>query len=493
MGRLIVCDATAAGEYALLPLVNGSSAADRALEFGSSLEGEARILLARKELKLSLPRGWRRVEGQSWDGETLLALLEEESRGADRLVYYALDEPLLQLSVTARLLELTERYQTEYTFADGYPEGVAPEILDPRILPVLRSLQRERPEAPGRDFLFRLIQHDINAFDLETEIAEVDLRLLRASLTCDSRGNYLLCRRLLEEGIDSESVILTRLPEERTLLRTLPFYLNLQVTNRLSQKVSYEPFWDLQKDEEPRDIGVEEFKRLLDQLEEFSPEATVSIGYRGEPGLHPRILDLIREVEARGNLAFYLETSGVGWRQEAVDALADGELRRTTLIVLLDAASREAYRSLRGDGFEEAVAFANRMRRAHPEATYVQATRLREYQETLEEFYAAWKEDNPIIQKYNHYCGTLSDRRVTDLSPLRRFPCWRLQRDLTVLVDGRVPRCQEDLNGASHFGNLFEESLETVWNRGAQLFESHNRGEYPDICGACDEYYSFNA
>lgn len=493
MERVIFCDATAAAPYVTMPLHDGRSSADRALAFGLCLEAQRRVLLARPGLKLSLPQGWERYDRESWDGETLLQAMEEESEEGSRIVYFALDEPLLQQSVTSALLELAREYQTEYTFADGYPEGVAPEIIDRRILPVLRSLQQEKPEALGRDFLFRLIQHDINAFDLETHIAPVDLRLLRASLTCDSRLNVLLCRRLLSSGIEDEQAILERLPAERTLLRTVPAYINLQVTNQLSQRVSYEPFWELQAGEEPRHLSLERFRTLLDELEQFSPEAVVSIGYRGEPGLHPEILELIHEVESRQRLSLYLETSGVGWPAQSVKALCEGALGRTTVIVLLDAASRESYRAIRGEGFEEALSFANALRSAHPRVTYVQATRLREHQETLEEFYEAWKKDNPIIQKYNHYCRTLEDRRVTDLSPLHRFPCWHLQRDLTVLVDGSVVRCQEDLQGASDFGNIFEDSLEMVWRRGEELFSAHNRGEYPGICGACDEYYSFNA
>ncbi len=474
-------------------LFGGESALDRVFRYADELALDRRVLLKRPGLEAAAPPGWQVREEETWSSEALLQAMQEESAEGDRILLVSGDEPLLQKSVTERVLSLQSRYRTEYTFADGYPEGVAPELLEAAILPVLRKLNEEHPEDPGRDFIFRIIQHDINAFDLETDIAPVDLRLLRASLTCDNRRNFLLCRRLLEKGIEEEPAILEGLPKERGLLRTLPAYFNVQVTNRQAQKVSYEPFYELQKDEPPAYLELGRFEELVREIERFAPESVVSIGYRGEPGLHPDILGMVRSVEGSETLSLYLETSGVGWDEKALEALASLSLERTTIIVLLDSASETVYRELRGEGFTEAIGFANRMRQAHPDRCYVQATRLVEYQESLEEFYKAWKEDNPIIQKYNHYCGELPDRRVTDLSPLERFPCWHLQRDVTVLLDGTVPRCQEDIHLRDVLGNLFEEGIETIWERGKGLFDSHTQGKYPDICGDCDEYYTYNA
>lgn len=493
MATVLVCDATRINEYATTILSGSESALERVFRYGDEVPAERRLLLATAGLTAVQPEGWKLVQRESWSTEELLLAIEEECEEGDRILLVSGDEPLLQLSVTERLLQLQSKYRTEYTFADGYPEGMAPELVEVSILPVLRNFNRERPEEPGRDLLFRLIQHDINAFDLETEISPVDLRLLRASLTCDSRRDFLLCRRLLDTGMMEEETILNRLPAERRLLRTLPAYFTLQVTNQLSQKVSYEPFYELQKSESSAHMPLERFSDLLRRIEEFAPESVVSVGYRGEPGLHPEIIGMVRKVEESGSLSLYLETSGVGWEPEVVKTLEELPLERTTLIVFLDAAQEGVYRELRGDGFREAYDFANRMRRAHPERSYVQATRLREYQESLEEFYKAWKEDNPIIQKYNHYCGELPDRRVTDLSPLERFPCWHLQRDMTILCDGSVPRCQEDIHLADPKGNVFSDSLKEIWNRSADLFEEHTRDAYPGICGSCDEYYTYNA
>ena len=86
----------------------------------------------------------------------------------------------------------------------------------------------------------------------------------------------------------------------------------------------------------------------------------------------------------------------------------------------------------------------------------------------------------------------LPQKKVTDLSPLNRFPCWHLKRDLHVLLDGSVPVCREDLTGEHSLGNIFSDPLEEIWERGKEWYEMHIAGEYPRLCGDCDEYYTYN-
>ena len=117
-----------------------------------------------------------------------------------------------------------------------------------------------------------------------------------------------------------------------------------------------------------------------------------------------------------------------------------------------------------------------------------------ESEEHLESFYRHWKgkTDRIIIQKYSNFTGRLEERRVADLSPLKRFPCWHIKRDLVVLLDGTVPACREDIGTNKRLGNIFDEPLETIWDRGDEWFRLHIEGAYPAMCRKCDEYYTFN-
>ena len=97
-----------------------------------------------------------------------------------------------------------------------------------------------------------------------------------------------------------------------------------------------------------------------------------------------------------------------------------------------------------------------------------------------------------IIQKYDHFCGFLPDKRVTDLSPLKRLPCWHIKRDVNILINGDIYICREDLKRQYPLGNALEGNLQAAWQKGARYYHSHLKGELPDICRNCDEYYTYN-
>ena len=119
---------------------------------------------------------------------------------------------------------------------------------------------------------------------------------------------------------------------------------------------------------------------------------------------------------------------------------------------------------------------------------------MEESEEALESFYRYWKErtERVIIQKYSTFGGILPQRKVTDLSPIQRFPCWHLKRDLHILIDGTVPICREDVRKTTAIGNVFDEPLTEIWERQGEWYTRHIAGDYPDLCRDCDEYYTFN-
>ena len=147
-----------------------------------------------------------------------------------------------------------------------------------------------------------------------------------------------------------------------------------------------------------------------------------------------------------------------------------------------------------GDGYDEANATAERFLEAFPGMVHIQAVRMAESEEKLEAFYRHWKEktDNVIVQKYDCYGGVLPQRKVTDLSPLQRSPCWHLKRDLVVRIDGTVSVCRQDLARRHTIGNILSDDLSEIWGRGAAWYRRHIDEDYPELCQSCDEYYTYN-
>ncbi len=499
------------------PLPGAQSAYALTLAFAQGLPGLAGGLVLGG--RTSLPPGPFPVQSRdAWAVEDILAAAEafttrlsDSPEGPiDALVLIFADEPFLDRGLAARLLEDYRRYRADYAFADGYPLGLAIEVLHPRVLPALSLLCQKNPQKPDRGWLFQLIQKDINSFDIETLISPKDLRELRLVLACDSKRNKVLVERLYNAGVRDAATALDIIPRHHELLRTLPAFVQVQVSGACPQACTLCPYprfgGDIlaRKDYMPRST----FKAIAEAVEAFAGDAVLDISLWGEPSLHPEIQGLIEDALGHPGLSLIVETSGIGWRPGVLEALARIGQGRLHWVVSLDSPEPELYRRLRGEGFEEARATALLLLDLFPKTAYVQTLRSQDGEEALEEFWRGWKKrtDNVIVQKYSTFAGFLAQKKVTDLSPLQRRPCWHLKRDLSILLDGTVPLCRECVRGERILGRLFEgpeagdlsgrdllPRLQAIWEAGEADHKRHVAGDWPEPCKDCDEYYTYNA
>jgi spiro-SPASM protein len=512
-------------EEAFEDVFSGKNALSLALEGAAAFPGVRQVcLLAGDEpLPPSLSeegvRPVRAPEGR-WTRKSLLSALAELSRGFDCTYFAWADCPLLDPVLTEALAERHRRFAAEYSYADGWPYGFAPELLAPGIPAVLAKINGDEDGPVERDALFSVIQKDINAFDIETEISPADLRPYRLSLTADSKRNLLLLTRLTGAGLsraaEAEQVLVSR-PE---LLRTLPVFYAVQAAGPCPQACELCPYprfgvrqYGIPVTERKDFLDPARFEELLDKIAAFSGDGVIDLSLWGELALHPQKELLIGMILSRPELSAVVETSGLGWKPRDLDALAEaaaGAARRKnrmaplSWIVSLDSADPGIYKKIRGPGYAEAVECARTLMGLFPRDTYVQAVRTKGDEDAVEQFYRSWKEASPrggaqiIIQKYDNFCGFLPDLRASDLSPVKRRPCWHLIRDMAVLIDGRVPVCKEDVaaGGDSILGNVFTEALEVIWSRGEGRYREQCalRGGpvYKGICADCDEYYTYN-
>jgi spiro-SPASM protein len=510
MNILVVLYGGSLSPEAFVPLFSGKTALAMALERASGFPGaSALILLGRDgESYPDLPPGTRVVSRPAWTKKTLLHALSELSAGYDLSCFAWADSPLLDPALAGRIAERHLRYAAEYSYADGWPYGLAPELLSPGTAGILAKILGDEDGPVERDCLFSVLQKDINAFDIETEISPVDLRSHRLSLTADSRRNLLLLSRLMEAGLnaaeDAEGIIAAR-PD---LLRTLPAFYAIQAAGPCPQACSFCPYpkfgagpGGVTKREDFLDPA--RFAALLDGIVEFSGDAAVDLSLWGELSLHPQKTDLIAAILERPGLSAVIETSGLGWGKAELEGLAEAASRSAprknrmaslSWIVSLDAADSGRYRKIRGPGFTEAAECAKTLTRLFPGDSYVQALRVKGAEDDIERFYRSWKDAgaNVIIQKYDDFCGTLPRLQAADLSPVRRQPCWHLMRDMPVLIDGSVPVCRETFAGTAMLGNVFTEDLSTIWDRGEPLYREHCGNRYNGQCAECDEYYTYN-
>ncbi len=511
MGTVAFINAVYCTGYAFEPVYGGKSAVQSALEYAETLPNiEKIIILSTEGGKERFPRGVEDdvVIRETWTFQDVLDEMLRRAGEADHLYYFYADCPLLSPALTEGLYRTHTTYYADYTFADGYPYGMTPEILKREMLQAVRKLAGDDPLPVERNSLFTVIQRDINAFDIETELAEKDMRMLRVSLTCDTGRNYLQVKRLMETagnageaaGVGGED-ILRAVEKNPEYLRTLPAFIDFQISARCPQACPYCPYPEVRKDllETEEEMDLEDFSGMIGKIADFSGDAVIGIGYLGDPGTHSRVEDFVERVLRYPNLDLLIVTSGVGWRAESLERInaaaksLPGGVERMTWIVSLDGWSERVYREHRGEGFAEALRFVKGLGEIFPRTTYVQAVRMKSNEADLEDFYRNWKRElgNVIIQKYDSFSGFLPDRTVTDLSPVKRFPCWHIKRDLVVRLDGTVPQCKEDVQISRVLGNLIRDPLEKIWDRGGDIYGEHLRGDYSPMCEGCDEYYTY--
>ncbi|MDR0451968.1 MAG: spiro-SPASM protein [Treponema sp.] len=528
--------------YAFERVFDGRSALDLALERAAAFPGVTKTALLAGPLfdgfadssGWERPSGLRIVPAASWTKKALLETISEESRGFDLSYFAWADAPFLDPALAGAVAERHRKYAAEYSYADGWPYGFAPEILAPGVAGILAKILGEAGGAVERDALFSVIQKDINAFDIETEISAADLRSHRLCFTADSKRNFLLARRFAGAGFKSAGDAERFIAEKPGLLRTLPAFYAVQVSGpcaqacRLCPYPKYGALGGVPVTERRDFLDPEKFRALLDKITAFSGDAVVDLSLWGEFALHPGKLALAEMVLERPGLSLIVETSGLGWKPEEFEALAAKSAAAAagrpfkswaapqsplSWILSLDASTPERYRELRGEGFAEAQAAAKSLLGLFPSDTYLQALRTRGAEDDIEAFYRRWTGEplasggtvdkaNVIIQKYDDFCGALPGLQASDLSPVDRQCCWHLLRDMNILIDGRVPVCREDLSAldgrpppesaARIMGNAFDEPLEAVWERGLERCLEQGAGRYTGICAGCDEYYTFN-
>ena len=452
-------------------------------------------------------------------------------RNADYVVFSYDDLPFIDCGLTEKLIKSHENYNAEYTYSDGYSYGFAPEIISRNALEVLSYLaenthREEGQKAVARDSIYNLIKTEINSFDVEAVLAEEDWRLLRLAFHCVRKENYLACKALYKEIKDKKDLTVDKISEiasvTPSLLKTVPGFYNIQVSDFTSYDAIYTPYnrsyeekykvnpMEINPEDTMHTMSLQRFSELIDKIALFSGDAVISLSLWGEAFSHRDILKMIEKVLSYQGLSVYIETDGYNITDEICKALGDivnkAEARtngwnKLMIAVSLDSVSQSKYnlihRGCREDGMEKAISAICKLSEVIPDSVYPQFIRMDENEDELEKFFRYWNDKsshsngNLIVQNYDDFCGMLFQRKPADLSPLVRNPCWHIRRDLTILTNGDVPLCRSYVL-SNIVGNVFNQSLEDIWGKLNDTLVEHINKTYNEKCGKCDEYYTFN-
>ena len=148
MSTIAVVNGIDLSPAAIRPLAGGPSALQRSLEAAARFPGEPGVVLLASQALATGPHV-RVVRRDSWTASALLSALAEAGSGHDDIFYYYADCPLLDPRLASRMHGSHRKYFAEYTFADGYPAGLAPEIIRTETVARLQSLASGLPALAG--------------------------------------------------------------------------------------------------------------------------------------------------------------------------------------------------------------------------------------------------------------------------------------------------------------------------------------------------------
>ena len=461
----------------------------------------------------------------------LICKYSNQTSSDDILLTFA-DCPFYDYQLTNELYDLHNKYKAEYTFADGYPEGFVPVLLNSGTASIL--LHKNFYEIENNDVqnkfdsqsVFDLIKKDINAYEIESLVSSKDYRLERLNFSASNKRNTIACKNLFNYALENKinftaEALADEAIKSPSIMKTVPAYYNIQLCQNVDGALVYSPYVNefekkygvkpfSESNSENKTMSLESFKSLLKQISDFSGDAVLNLGFMCEPLLINNFSSYIKVALEYKNISLVIETCATKINDEFINEVQalltetkriDASSRNYSAInwiVLLDAVTEKTYLALHPDSnFEEAKKGLSLLCNKFPGSVYPQFTRCTINEDELELFWKLYHNENSeshgklVVQKYDSYCKKLEDLKVCDLSPVERNVCWHLKRDMNILFNGDILFCKEVIFDKI-IGNAFADGLENVWHKTDEEIQNHLQNRYCKFCENCDEYYTFN-
>ncbi len=506
MKKLVVLYIPSKSGYAHESCFDNKSAIDRSNNWAHSLGDTISVeVINREDLNSSIS-----------ELHALLLMFNTliKKHNASSIVFSWADCPFLNKTLSLNVIDYHDKYKAEYSFAEGYPYGLSPEVIHADTINILLQLAETKKDVIDyclqRDSIFSLIKTDINSFEIESYMSDNDYRYLRAQLNCSNKRNFISCKNLFDAAdskIENVFELCEIVKNTASVQRTVPAFVNIQIKNTKEKLVVYEP------DFSECEMDIKEFKNLVKRVSDFCGDAVISLSFLSDPLYHSNFLDFAKEVLSYDNLSLVVETDARKLNQNMIDELKKcveknpiktTNQRALNWIIRIDAIEPNLYKTIHPicsneDDFISVEHSVELLQVAFPHAVYPQFVRMNSNEDHLEGFFRKWTKvakSDLIIQKYDHVSNILPDERPTDLSPINRYACWHIKRDMNVLSDGAVVRCKaaafDKDNREAVLGNAFTEDLDIIWKRGELNLVNQLEGKFIGQCGDSDEYYTFN-
>lgn len=414
------------------------------------------------------------------------------------------DSPFFDPEILKEMSEIHVKYLAEFTFSENLPEGFACEIIS-------RELINQIPDTDEKTLpLGKVIRANINKFDVELFYKEPDIRSKRISFRLNSTREIQIMNNLfnINSSIPAYSEIKNLIESNPETLFISPSYVELEITGKCSLDCMF-CYRKSLKDGEHAGMELSTLTGILEGMRNFSQPYTICFSGSGEPMEHPEFyLFLEKAVKEDHVEQVIIETNGIDAGSNFKNFISKPENSKVKVIVNNNGLDRASYQRFhKADNYDTVLKNLLSLAELNTESDriYIQIMKINETDEFtheddiksyLDKYYDFWESQKvPIIlQKQNTYFGRIPDRRYSDLSPVKRTPCWHLQRDLYILSDGTAVYCKQDIDGEYPYSNIKNTSLAEIWAKQKESFLKDYRGDFPSSpeCMDCDEWYTFN-
>lgn len=423
---------------------------------------------------------------------------------SDHAVVINGDSPFFDSEIFSEMTDVHIKYLAEFTFSENLPEGFACEIIS-------RELINQIPDTDEKTLpLGKVIRANINKFDVELFYKEPDIRSKRISFRLNSLREKTIMQNLynINRTIPAYGEIKDLIESNPETLFTGPSYVEMELTGKCSLDCLF-CYRKTLKSGEHGHMEFKTFSSILEWMRESALPYTLCLSGSGEPMEHPEFYSIM-EAAVKEDLIeqLIIETNGINADSNFKGFISKSENSKVKVIINNNGLDKESYqRYHKTDAFDSV--FKNTISlgelNSSGERVYIQIMKINETDEFakendiksyLDKYYDFWEGQKvPIIlQKQNTYFGRIPDRKYSDLSPVKRTPCWHLQRDLYILSDGTVSFCKQDIDGENSYGNIKDMKLSEIWNNQRKSFIEEFHGRFPSKpdCKNCDEWYTFN-
>lgn len=275
----------------------------------------------------------------------------------------------------------------------------------------------------------------------------------------------------------------------------LPRLYQIETTSRCNLKCPFCPRTIDLLPNQQRDLNavmpLDKFEAVLDKMPWLE---SLELFHFGEPFMHKDFDRYVRACTQRG-IYTVVASNLLPATPEKLDATFEAGL--CFLVMDIDSLDPERYASMRVGGTLDRLQTVVKFILDHPWKPYCVAQAIctdGRFEYTMEDL-LAWtdgrKPDELRYKFLDSFRGSVTDKGGMGPEDL----CREAFYGFTVHVNGNVVPCDRDWAGENVMGNIFDQSVEEIWN--GEKFNAFRAmmksGVKPDMCRKCPEGRLFNA